>query len=145
VAVLTISPAELAAAGTPLAKVVESAGPYAIIFLTIVSVLTGINGALVQIIMASRVLYGLGKDNKNIEIFSHVNKKTQTPIEATLFASIIVLILALFFPLRDLAEMTSTIILVLFVLLNLALLKLKKDKRKYPKGTSIYPFWLPVL
>ena len=145
VAVLNVSPDILAEASTPLAKVVEGAGNSSIVFLTAVSILTGINGALVQIIMASRVLYGMGKKSKSLHIFSQVHSKTQTPIKATLVAVGIILMLALFFPLRGLAEATSGIILFLFALLNVSLLKIKKDSPTVPKGTTKYPSWLPMV
>ena len=68
--VLTVSPAELAAANAPLAKIIEADGPVARKFFIIISMLTGINGALVQIVMSSRVLYGLGKEKKAPKIFT---------------------------------------------------------------------------
>ena len=145
IAVLTVSPDELHKATTPLAKIVESAGTSSIIFITVVSILTGINWALVQIIMASRVFYGVGKKSKKLKYFSSVNKKTKTPIRATILASVIVLWLALFFPLITLAQLTSTIILIVFSILNLALIKIKIDIPNVSNDIITYPFWVPVL
>ncbi|MBQ4819598.1 amino acid permease [Aquimarina sp. MMG016] len=144
-AILSVSPEELAKASTPLARVVEGAGNSSKAFLTAVSILTGINGALVQIIMASRVLYGMGKKSESLAVFSQVHSKTQTPIKATLMAVAIILVLALFFPLRGLAEATSGIILFLFALLNLALLKIKKTVPIVSEGTVTYPSWIAML
>ena len=145
IAVLSVSPSVLASASTPLAKVVEGTGPTSIAFLTAVSILTGINGALVQIIMASRVLYGMGKKSQVLHTFSHINKRTQTPIKATIVSVVIILMLALFFPLRGLAEATSAIILSLFALLNLALLKIKKTTSQASQEAVIYPIWVPMI
>ena len=145
VAVLTVEPVELATANTPLAMVVQQAGnSTSTSFLVIASILTGLNGALVQIIMASRVLYGLGKLSPPIRFFSRVNKSTRTPVEATLFSGCAVLILALFFPLKSLAEATSAIILLLFAFLNLSLWKIKLTKAP-SIGAKNYPFWLPII
>lgn len=145
VAVLTVPPETLAASATPLATVVEGAGSSSVVFLTVVSIFTGINGALVQIIMASRVLYGLGKKTRFLRRFSVVNTRTRTPVMASLFAVFTVLILALFFPLRGLAETTSGIILCLFALLNIALIKIKKQHVVVLKNFTRYPMWIPVL
>lgn len=145
VAVSSVSPDELATVATPLAKVVEHKGAAAKGFLAIASILTGINGALVQIIMASRVLYGLGSRKKAPRMFSQVNARTQTPISATVFASGIVLSLALFFPLVRLAETTSAIILVVFTLLNVSLIRVKIGRPQVPHGTRCYPLWVPVI
>lgn len=145
VTILTVSPEELAASATPLAKVVEGSGTSSVVFLTVVSIFTGINGALVQIIMASRVLYGLGKKTPVLKRFSVVNPRTRTPVLATIFAVFVVMLLALYFPLRSLAETTSGIILVLFALLNVALIKIKKQQPVVLKNTTKYPNWIPVI
>ncbi|MBQ0735834.1 APC family permease [Aquimarina celericrescens] len=143
--VLTITPNVLAVANAPLAKIIEGDGALVGLFFIIISILTGLNGALVQIVMSSRVLYGLGKEKKAPQLFSVVNKKTQTPIAATVFATLIVLILALFFPLIGLAEATSFIILIVFTFLNIALITIKKREKAIPNDIKTYPIWLPYI
>ena len=145
IAVLTVTPEELNNASTPLAKIVESAGSNSIIFITIVSILTWINWALVQIIMASRVFYWVWKKSIKLKYFSIVNKKTKTPIRSTLLASIIVLLLALFFPLITLAKITSTIILIVFSILNLALIKIKIDIPNVSKDVITFNLLVPIV
>ena len=88
--------------------------------LGVVSLLTGINGALVQIIMASRVVYGLSKKDQAPAFLGKINSKTQTPLRATALITLIVLALAIFFPLQTLAESTSFIILIIFALVVVA-------------------------
>jgi amino acid transporter len=57
----------------------------------------------------------------------------------------IVLALALFFPLVTLAETTSTIILIVFAFVNLALWRIKRrDDTPDYKGVR-FPVWLPLL
>ncbi len=143
--IVTVSPNELAIANAPLAKIIEKDGTLVTWFFIVISILTGLNGALVQIVMSSRVLYGLGKEKKAPQLFSVINKKTQTPIEATVFATAIVLVLALFFPLMGLAEATSFIILIVFTILNISLIWIKKQENETPKDIKIYPIWLPYL
>lgn len=143
--VLTISPDVLAVANAPLAKIIEDDGAPVRLLFIIISMLTGLNGALVQIVMSSRVLYGMGKERKALQIFSAVNKKTQTPIRATVLATLVVLLLALFFPLVGLAEATSFIILIVFTVLNIALITIKKRETKSPSDIKSYPIWLPYV
>lgn len=143
--VLTVAPEELATANAPLAKIIEADGPVVRKFFIIISMLTGINGALVQIVMSSRVLYGLGKEKKAPKIFAKVHPKTKTPIQATALATAIVLALAMFFPLMGLAEATSFIILIVFAILNVALITIKTRGDKVTKNSKTYPIWLPYL
>ncbi|MDJ0646839.1 MAG: amino acid permease [Flavobacteriaceae bacterium] len=143
--VLTVAPSELATVNAPLARIIATDGALVSLFFVVISILTGLNGALVQIVMASRVLYGLGKEKKAPQFFSVVNATTRTPIAATGVAAGTVLMLALFFPLVGLAEATSFIILLVFSLLNVALITIKKREAKAPEGIKTYSLWLPVI
>ncbi len=69
IAVLTVSPEMLAGSNTPVAEILRDHGAFSMTMLGVVSLLTGINGALVQIIMASRVAYGLSKKRSSTEFF----------------------------------------------------------------------------
>ena len=44
----------------------------------------------------------------------------------------------------DLAQITSALILTIFVLVNLALYRIKR-KDPQPDGIRIYPIWVPLL
>jgi amino acid transporter len=125
VATFAIPADELAGSAAPLALIVESRGfPPEII--AAISLFAVINGALIQIIMASRVLYGLASDGLAFASFALVNNKTRTPVISTLFVASLLLALTLVFSLGGLARMTSFIALAIFTVVNLALLRLKR-------------------
>jgi amino acid transporter len=142
---MTIPIDELAMSSTPLADAVFTAGPVAVKTMGVVSVLAGVNGALVQIIMAARVAFGMSNTGMGPAWFAVVNEKTRTPLRATGVMTGIVLILALWFPLVTLAKATSTIILAIFTLVNLSLLVIKKREPRPPAGVPNYPILLPIL
>jgi amino acid transporter len=145
VAVLTVAPDQLAESNTPIAAVAGGDGWFADTGLVLVSMLTGINGALVQIVMASRVSYGMAKRGQAPSWFALILPATRTPAFATAVMTAIVLALALFFPLVTLAETTSTIILIVFAFVNLALWRIKRrDDTPDYKGVR-FPVWLPLL
>ena len=103
-----------------------------------------INGALVQIIMVSRVLYGMAKQAAAPKIFAKVHPKTQTPMIASVLVIIAILILALWFPLVRLAETTSFIILIIFSLINLSLVIIKR-RGPHPDQAVTYPIVIPII
>ena len=145
VALLSVPPAQLAASNTPVAEMVRSHGWYASTGLGIVSLLTGVNGALVQIIMASRVAYGMAQQAQAPGWLGYVNPRTQTPLRATALVMLSVLILALFFPLTTLAKVTSAIILIIFATVNFALWRIKlRDPDLDGTGPRL-PIWWPWL
>ena len=125
IAVLTLPVAELAGSEAPLAHIVEQAGwsPQSIGLISLVAV---INGALVQIIMASRMAYGMAQQGNAPMLFAVINPQTRTPVNATVFTTFIVLVFALWLPLVSLAKITSFITLILFALMNAALWQLKR-------------------
>ena len=125
VAVLTVTPGELAASNTPVARIVSSQGAGVVTTLGVVSMLAGVNGALVQIIMAARVVYGMAKQDQVPRWLGRVHPRTRTPLVATAIMTGVIALLALFFPLTTHARATSAIILVVFTLVNLALWRVK--------------------
>jgi APA family basic amino acid/polyamine antiporter len=85
-----------------------------------------INGILVQIVMASRVLYGMASDAQLPKALAVVNPEHQTPTRATVLVGVAIIILAVFFPLIALAKATSIITLTVFTLVNIALVRLTR-------------------
>ncbi len=144
VAVLAVPIERLAESKSPLSLIVGE-GTTAAKVMACIGMLAGVNGALVQIVMASRVAYGMSKKGLAPRVFSNVHRLRQTPIEATALGALCVLLLALWFPLGWLAKATSTILLIIYALVNLSLLVIK---HRYPdldgKGPR-YTIWLPVL
>jgi len=142
--VLRVStPQELSASSAPLADLVERGGQDAG-FIGAISLLAVINGALVQIIMASRVLYGMARMHLVSSSLAVINSMTKTPVLATVMVSLLVLVFALLLPLDSLARLTSAIMLLVFIIVNFALLRIK---RRDEAGESFIrlPQWVPML
>ncbi len=83
-----------------------------------------INGILVQIVMASRVLYGMANERLVPGWFGGLNRARRTPVRATVVLALAIMVLVIFFPLVALAELTSVIVLAVFGLVNLSLFRL---------------------
>jgi amino acid transporter len=125
-ALLVLTPAELNQSDAPLASVYERAtnsNPWVI---SVVSLFAVVNGALIQIIMASRVCYGLSNQNWLPEFFGKVSTKTHTPINATVIIAIAIIVAALWFPMVTLANATTYLLLVVFSLVNFSLIRIKQ-------------------
>lgn len=145
VAVMSVPPPQLAASNTPIAAMVGGHGWYSTTGLGIVSLLTGLNGALVQIIMASRVAYGMARNEHAPAWLAKVNPRTRTPLRATAVITGVILLLALLFPLTTLAKVTSGIILLIFFGVNLALWLIKRRDPDLDGEGPRLPNWLPLL
>jgi amino acid transporter len=124
-AVLANTEIELAGNPAPLAAMVAHAGPHWPAIIAVLSMLSVSNSALAQIVMVSRVLYGMASSGHAPVFLGSVHPRRHTPATATILAVIVIVLLALWFPLLTLAKVTSFVILAIFALINLSLLRLK--------------------
>jgi len=105
------------------------------------------NGALIQIIMAARVLYGLAQQGWIPAVFGKVAARTKTPALATAAASGAVFVMAVTFPLEGLARTTAFTTLLIFALVNVSLLRVRRrpDGVAGTEGPIRLPLAVPVL
>lgn len=134
----------LSASSAPLSLVFVEAGDRTKQAFGLIAVVATVNGVLIQMIMASRVIYGLADRNHLPAILAKVSPSTQTPIVATLAVTAMILLLSLALPIEALAERTSQIVLVVFILVNLALIRLKLNGQRV-EGTVHAPLVVPIL
>ncbi|MDH3978740.1 MAG: APC family permease, partial [Gammaproteobacteria bacterium] len=79
VAIVTLNTDSLAGSTAPLADVYETATGEKAAFISLIGLLAVINGALIQIIMASRIFYGMSRNGWLPEFLSSINARSQTP------------------------------------------------------------------
>ena len=143
VAVLSLPLDELANSEAPITALIERRTPGLSGAISVVAIIAVLNGALVQIVMASRVLYGLASQGWLPRVLTRVHPRTQTPVLATVIVVAVVLAFALWLPLVRLAEITSFLMLGIFALVNLALWQVKRHDPR-PEGTFRVPIWVPA-
>ena len=143
-AVFSMPPAELASSATPLVHLFQYHTGGNATIISIIGIFAIINGALIQMIMASRVIYGMSSRGQLPALIGIVNKTTQTPAIATAMVTAVVLALALIGQLASLAQATSLIMLCIFSLVNLALWRIKR-KEPNPVDVRIFPLWIPIV
>ncbi len=142
--IVIIPPDELAKTDAPLAEIYQQVTGQTPVVITLISLVSVLNGALVQIIMASRVLYGMSRQGWMPARFGDVHAITQTPIIATLTVVAIILIFTLLLPLVSLARLTSFITLLIFATINLSLIRIKIRSRLAQKTFTV-PLPVPIL
>ncbi len=144
ISVSVLTPQQLAASDAPLAAVYYEATGKAPVLITVIGLFAVINGALIQMIMASRLLYGMAIRHWLPRPLAKISPRTRTPINSTIVVVVFMLFFALVLPLVTLAELTSYLVLTVFALVNLALIKIKKQSPQ-PEGVSVFSIWIPQL
>lgn len=113
--------ATLVSSKAPLAELFEGATGQSGAVIAVMASIAMVNGILVQIMMGSRVLYGMAHEGMAPRILGWVHPTRQTPMLGVLLLAVAIALLALMVPLLSLASMTSLIILIIFTLVNASL------------------------
>lgn len=145
VSISVMSPAELAASNAPLSSVLERVSSINPVFMSVIGMAAAFNGIIVQIIMGSRMLYGLSTMGWLHKSFTQVHKTRNTPVLATLTVGALMLAGTLLLPLVSLAQATSYMVLIVFFIVNVSLLFVKLRRKPIPKNVVTVPLALPVL
>lgn len=125
---------------SPLASLFK--GHWAVLFSLLVF-FTIANGTLVQVNMLSRLFYGMAKLGDLPKWLGTVNRRTGTPIQATILATVIILIASMAFNFKTLLTIVNFLTLGIFIAVDLALLKLNAQKAS---TTAFHvPLWIPPL
>lgn len=145
VAVLILPLDELGRSTAPISLLFERLTGISPLVITLIAIGATFNGVVIQTILASRVIYGMADVGRLPKVLAMLNLKTRTPLLATALVVGCMLVFALFLPINILAERTSQIVLVVFVLINLSLLRIKWRRDPAPAGIFTVPTIVPVI
>jgi APA family basic amino acid/polyamine antiporter len=133
----------LAESDGPL-QTVAGTGPLAVdekVF-SVIALFALANGALINMVMASRLLYGMSNEGILPSVLGGVGPR-RTPLLAIAFTTLLAIVLVLTGDLGDLADMTVTLLLLVFITVNVSVLVLRKDDVGHDHFKT--PSWIPVV
>ncbi|AZG11282.1 APC family permease [Pigmentiphaga sp. H8] len=148
-AVALIPVGELASSSTPLVLVVKRAAPGLPmeVIMPVISMFAVANSALINMMMASRLLYGMSRQGVLPSFLSQVHARTQTPWSAILFTTVLAVGLIVLVSaasdseaIRALGGTTALLLLGVFAFVNVAVLLLRADR----VGHSHFRTWTPL-
>ncbi len=129
VASMAVETSKLIKSDGPLLEVVDQ-GPLGVptkLFAAI-ALFALTNGALINLIMASRIVYGMSNEGIVPAAFGRVHEGRQTPWVAIAFTAGLALVLVTLGDLESLADTTVLLLLIVFVCVNVAVLVLRSDR-----------------
>ncbi len=120
---------ELAASSAPLLDAVGATGvPVPAWLFSLVALIAVANGALLTMIMSSRLAYGMGVEGLFPPVFARVLPGRRTPWVAILVTTLLAVALTLTGGVVVLAETVVLLLLVVFISSNVAVLVLRRDR-----------------
>lgn len=120
-----------------------SGGGVLILIGGIISTMSALNATIYS---SSRVAFAMGRDRNFPTFLSKVSKKNFTPHWAILVSLVIVVLMAVSLPIEDVASAADVMFLLLFLQVNIAMIRLRKLKPNLDRGffTPLFP-WLSIL
>ena len=121
---------QLGQGDTPLLRVVEAGAPgfptHIFAYITMFAVA---NSALINMLMASRLLYGMAEQGVLPRPIGNVHPTRRTPYIAIIFTTLLALGLILFVgEVPELGGTTALLLLAVFTVVNIAVLVLRRDR-----------------
>lgn len=145
VAVASLPLDQLASSKAPLAEILTGKGQQYTYAISIISLIAVLNGVLAQVIMGSRVLYGLARQEGAPKFFDQLHATFRTPSNATIAISLIIIVLSILVPIVQLANTTSYLIIGVFVLVNFSQVKLSWRDLGLTKCLRSRKFLIPLI
>ena len=128
-ATMVVATGQLSGSDAPLLEVVkEGPLPVPLTLFSAIALFAVSNGALINMIMASRLVYGMANQNIVPPVFSRVLPGRRTPWAAIAFTTVLCAILIITGDLGLLADTTVMLLLAVFAVVNVAVLVLRKDE-----------------
>lgn len=135
---------QLANSTAPLLEVVKASGlgipAQLFAFIALIAVA---NGALLTMIMASRLAYGMAHQRLLPSVLGGVLPERRTPAAAIVATTLVAIVLTLTGSLATLAQTVVLLLLFVFISTNLAVLVLRRDE--VAQDHFRVPTWVPVL
>ncbi|MGW4089502.1 APC family permease [Nocardia sp. NPDC004750] len=144
-AVALVPADQLGQGDTPLLKVVQVGAPsfptHIFAYITMFAVA---NSALINMLMASRLIYGMARQGVLPRPFGRVHQRRRTPVNAIVFTTLLALGLILFVgEVPELGGTTALLLLAVFTVVNVAVLVLRRDPVSHKHFKTPTP--LPVV
>ena len=144
-AIALVPPAELGEGETPLLKVVQAGAPgFPLGVFGFITMFAVANSALINMLMASRLIYGMSREHVLPPVFGKVHATRRTPYIAIAFTTLLAFALILFVgQVPALGGTTALLLLAVFTIVNVAVLILRKDTVEHQHFRT--PTIVPVL
>ncbi len=139
-----VSPEELGEGETPLLKVVQAGAPnFPLWIFGFITMFAVANSALINMLMASRLVYGMSRERVLPPPLGKVHAVRRTPYVAIGFTTLLAFALITFVgEVPALGGTTALLLLCVFTVVNVAVLVLRKDKVGHEHFRT--PTFLPV-
>jgi len=126
---------------------IEVLGPAGGIIMSLIALFATANTVLIMLIVTSRMMYGMARDKALPEGLSKISPKFRTPMISILITMLFTIIPIFFVDISIIAQATVFGVLINFILVNVSLIALRKNKPDAERPFKLKPTikWVPVI
>jgi amino acid transporter len=112
---------------TPMQIAADNALPaFGVIAVILAALLALISTANAGILSSSRYPFAMSRDGLAPDVFENVSERFETPVNAITITGVVLLVLIAFVPIDDIAKLASAFQILVFVLINVALIAFRQ-------------------
>ncbi|ASJ04698.1 amino acid permease [Thermococcus barossii] len=121
--------------------------PYGGLLITLAAIFSSTSALNATIYSSTRVLFAISRDGRLPRIFSRIHRVRRVPHYALFASSLIVLTVALIFPIEDVAASADIVFLLIFLLVNAAVIKIRNERGDELNYGFLMPYfpYIPLL
>lgn len=120
--------------------------PFGTLILLLGGLLSTVSALNATTFSSTRVAFAMGRDRTLPEAFSRIHPKTRTPFVALLVTGLIIILMIIAIPIEDVAAAADVMFLLLFIQVNYAVLRIRRDygdRLRYGYLIPLFP-WVPI-
>ena len=120
--------------------------PYGALIMILGGLASTMSALNATVYSSSRVSFAMGRDRDLPAIFGHIHSRNKTPHWAIYFSGLLIIVMAVLLPITDVASGASITFLLLFLMVNVSLIRLRKTHPDLKRSFRV-PFvpWLQYL
>ena len=117
--------------------------PYGALIMILGGLASTMSALNATVYSSSRVSFAMGRDRDLPAIFGHIHTRNKTPHWAIYFSGLMIIVMAVLLPITDVASGASITFLLLFLMVNVSLIRLRKTHPDLKRSFRV-PFvpWL---
>jgi amino acid transporter/nucleotide-binding universal stress UspA family protein len=116
------------------ARQVMPFGVYVLLFAGLVSTISALNATIYS---SSRVSFAMGRDRNLLPFFGKIDPRRHTPAVAIFISGGLVILMIITLPIKDVASAADIMFLMLFAMVNLTVIRLRKLRPDLDRGYKV--------
>ncbi|MFW6269776.1 MAG: amino acid permease [Bacillota bacterium] len=124
-----------------VAEAIRNLFPMGGLLITLAAIFASTSALNATTYSATRVAFAMGREKELPSFLSKISEKRKIPHIALLFTAFLIIPVAILFPIKDVAASTDIVFLLLFLLVNVSVIKIRREKGDELDYSFVMPYF----